>query len=137
MRFSVEVHVVGVKGVGAGSQNGREPAARCPPYGAKKGRFVRPTLPLDKDSSLVGKRDLHEVDGKTLGVRADLGSGYAVFCSAIIAGAGSDRRDLALQRRPPKGHDNEAYIVREDSGEFAGEKGPVGQSYGFAVPCDR
>jgi hypothetical protein len=60
----------------------------------------------------------------------------AVLGPALIAGAGFDRRQLGAQRRLPERRDDEADIVGEHGGEFAGEKRPVGQVHDIAA-CDR
>ena len=132
MLFDVEMHVVGVERVCARTQNRREPAASRRPYRAEVGRFVRAGLPLDEDTPLVRERDRHEVDRQSLGVGADLGPGDAVLRPAIIAGAGFDRRDLGVQHRLPERRDDEADVVGEHGGEFAGERRAVGQAHGVA-----
>src|SRR3984957_6473205 len=88
MLFDVEVHVVGVEGVCARTQNRREPAASRRPYRAEVGRFVRAGLPVDEDTPFVGERDRHEVDRQSLGVSAGPGPGDAVLRAASIAGTG-------------------------------------------------
>ena len=66
MLLDVEVHVVGVKRVRAGTEDGGEPPASRRPYRAKVGRFVRASLPLNEDTPFVGERDRHEVDRQSL-----------------------------------------------------------------------
>jgi hypothetical protein len=135
--FDVEVHVVGVEGVCARTQNRREPAASRRPYRAEVQRFVRAGLPVDEDTPFVGERDRHEVDRQSLGVSAGPGPGDAVLRAAIIAGTGLDRRDLGVQRCFAKRRDDEADVVGEHRGEFASDEGAVGQAHGAAVRNDR
>ena len=137
MLFNVEVHVVGVERVGAWTQNRREPAAGRRPYRAEVGRFVRARLPLDEDSPLVRERDRDEIDRQSFGVSADPCARDAVLSAAIIAGTGLDRRDLGVQRRLAKRRDDEADIVGEHSGEFAGDKRAVWQAHGVVLRHDR
>ena len=99
MLFDIKMHVVGVERVGAGTENGREPAAGGRPDRAEVRRFVRGGLSLNEDAPLVGERDGNEIDGQAFGVSADLGAGDAVLSAAIIAGPGFDLGDLGVQRR--------------------------------------
>ena len=137
MLLDIEMHVVGVEGVGAGTQNGREPAAGGCPYSAEVGRFVRAGLPLDEDAPLVGERDGNEIDRQPFGVSADLGAGDAVLGPACLAGTGFDRGDLGVQRRLAKRRDDETHVVGKHRGEFAGDQRPVRQAHGAAVRHDR
>jgi hypothetical protein len=137
VRLDVHVHVVGVIGVRARTQNRREPAASGRSYGPEVRRFVCASLPFNEDPPLVGERDRHEVDRQSFGVRADPGPGDAVLGAAIITGTGFDRRDPGVQRRLAERRDNQTHIISEYRGKFAGDEWMVGQAHRPAFPCDR
>jgi hypothetical protein len=133
MLSDVEVQVVGVKRVGARTQDGREPAASRRPHGAEIGGFVRAGLPLDQDPTVVRERDRNEIDRQPTAMGANLRAGDAVLRPAGVAGSGFYSRDLGVEHRLAKRRDNQADIVGEREREFAGEKRAVRQTHNVAA----
>ena len=133
----IEMHVGGVEGVRARTQNRREPAAGRRPYRAEVGRFVRARPPLDRNAPLVRERDRNEIDRQSLRVSADLAPSHAILGPASIARTGLDRRDLGVQRSLPKRRDDKTHIVGEHRGEFASDQRAVRQAHRAAVRNDR
>ena len=131
--FDVEMHVVGVEGVGARPENGGEPAASRGAYRPEIGGFVGARRLLDEEAPLVRERNRSEVHRQSFGVGADPGARDSVLGPAIIAGAGFDCGDLGAQHRLPERRDNEADVVGEHEREFAVEQRTVGQAHDVAV----
>jgi 4-oxalocrotonate tautomerase len=136
VRFDIEMHVVGVERVSAGTQNSREPAASGRPHGAKVRGFVCARLPLDEEAPFVREGDRHEVHRQPMAMGADLGASDPVLGPAIVARAGFDCGDFRVQHRLAERRNDEADIVGEHGGEFAIDKRAVGQA-DYIAACDR
>jgi hypothetical protein len=78
MFFNVEMHIVGVKRVGAWPEHGRKPPAGRQPHRVDIGRFGRAGLTLNRDAPLVHERNCNEVDGQPFAMSANLAACHAV-----------------------------------------------------------
>ena len=133
MALCIEVHMVGVKRIGARPEHRRKPtASRCPrPPDIR--RFIGAILMLPRDAPLVRKPYREKIYRDPFGVGTDLAVRKVIPIATLIAGAGLDRLDLRSERSRAEWRHDHSDIIGEDEREFALEDRSIGQTDDIAV----
>ncbi len=133
MVLGIEVHMVGVKRIGARPEHSRKPtASRCPRRPDIR-RFIRAILMHQRDAPLVRKPYRDNIYRDPFGVGADLTVRKVIPIATLIAGAGLDRLDLRSERSRAEWRHDHSDIVGKDEREFALEDRSIGQTDDIAV----